>query len=188
MGFAIGAVLEFWLNYSLCQANKEDRTMKCNVLKSVVGTLDLSYGYLSHGQFFPGVLLYSETVPTWKNRSFSPFENWSHFLNRNGLKLLFLALSTKSHPLNLVTLQTYALLSQRVVRVLQQTCCNLPFPLQKSMVSITGKSALLSHLPTLRNFSCLTSSWLYRRSFHEKWCLQRPGWDVLHTLYQLFNA
>ncbi|XP_073308114.1 GCN5-related N-acetyltransferase 6, chloroplastic-like [Primulina huaijiensis] len=38
----------------IVMANKEDQTMKCNVPKSVVGTLDLSYGYLSHGQFFPG--------------------------------------------------------------------------------------------------------------------------------------
>ncbi|XP_073150773.1 GCN5-related N-acetyltransferase 6, chloroplastic [Henckelia pumila] len=38
----------------IVMANEEDRTMKHNVLKSVVGTLDLSYGYLSHGQSFPG--------------------------------------------------------------------------------------------------------------------------------------
>ncbi|XP_075491830.1 GCN5-related N-acetyltransferase 6, chloroplastic isoform X2 [Primulina tabacum] len=38
----------------IVMANKEDRTVKHNVLKSVVGTVDLSYGYLSHGQSFPG--------------------------------------------------------------------------------------------------------------------------------------
>ncbi|XP_075491831.1 GCN5-related N-acetyltransferase 6, chloroplastic isoform X3 [Primulina tabacum] len=86
----------------IVMANKEDRTVKHNVLKSVVGTVDLSYGYLSHGQSFPGVLLYS---------------------------------NTENHPVNMVISQTYVLQSQHVVRVLQETCCNLPFPLQKSMVS-----------------------------------------------------
>ncbi|XP_073317334.1 GCN5-related N-acetyltransferase 6, chloroplastic-like isoform X2 [Primulina huaijiensis] len=38
----------------IVMANKEDRTVKHNAPKSVIGTVDLSYGYLSHGQSFPG--------------------------------------------------------------------------------------------------------------------------------------
>lgn len=37
------------------QVNEEEENVKRTVLKCVVGTLDLSIRYLSHGQTFPGV-------------------------------------------------------------------------------------------------------------------------------------
>lgn len=37
------------------QVRKDQGNEKCTVLKSVVGTLDLSIRYLLHGETFPGV-------------------------------------------------------------------------------------------------------------------------------------
>lgn len=169
MGFAIGAVLEFWLNYSLRQANKEDRTMKCNVLKSVVGTLDLSYGYLSHGQFFPGVLLNSDTVRTWKNHSFSPPENWSYFFEQERTKAPLFGFVNKKPSTKFAYIANLCVAKSARRKGIAKNMLQFAISLaekqgkHKEQESLHGKislevkmkwreSALLSLLPTLHSF------------------------------------
>ncbi|XP_028124727.1 probable N-acetyltransferase san [Camellia sinensis] len=41
----------------VAQVKKEDKNVKCTILKSVVGTLDLSIRYLLPGETFPGEMV-----------------------------------------------------------------------------------------------------------------------------------
>lgn len=121
------------------QVRKEQKNVKRTILKSVVGTLDLSVRYLLIGETFPGVchillgLNASKCNNVYRLLMVLMLFQMNNFCRKGRRHLLFAA-STEHHQADMAILQTYALPNRLVARVLQATCCILLLNLQNLLV------------------------------------------------------